>query len=236
MQDRLSRLLYSALCALALAGCGHGAPGTASAAASAAAAGGSGIAAGAVASAAPPTDQQKSGCQSAAAGVLGQGAEVLACGFLNGRDVLEAVAIRRQHRSDGKEHDVYASRLVILRQEKSGWARALDAAQGIRNTVGYLATDFLDDNASFWAYRVQLHNTLPDDTRRQLTVDLAVMHDERDAWAVGTEVSWDRRVGRFREYSLDPGTPGFQAENRNPRQYHHVEHKGSASAAAHGST
>lgn len=175
---------------------------------------------------AQPVSQQdaKNDCQSAARTTLGGGAEVLRCGFLNSADVLETVAILRRHPVHHKERDIFASRLVILRKGASGWSVALDAAQGTRNEAGYIATDFVDDNDVLWGYRVRLFNTLPDDTRKAFTLELAALRDESDRWAVGTEISWDKRVRRYREYSVDDGPGRFQPENKHPRRIPHKSH------------
>jgi hypothetical protein len=166
-------------------------------------------------------------CVAAAKNVLGQDAEVLKCGYLNQRDVLESVSIVRKPLKH-KVRDDLASRLVILRRVNSSWVTALDASQGTRNDAGYIATDFLDDDAVVWAYRVKLYRTLPDG-QRKFTLEVTPVHDARDGWAVGTEISWDRRVSRYREFSVDGGT--FQAENKNPPHIH-VRKAGAAASAS----
>jgi hypothetical protein len=168
-----------------------------------------------------------SDCLAAAKNVLGQDAEVLKCGFLNQHDVLESVAIVRKQLNH-KTRDDFASRLVILRRVNSSWVTALDASQGTRNDVGYIATDFLDDDVAVWGYRVKLYRTLPDGDRK-FTLEVAPMHDARDSWAVGTEISWDGSVRRYREFSVDGGT--FQAENKSPPHIH-VKKAATSSAAA----
>jgi hypothetical protein len=171
-------------------------------------------------------------CTSAAAQVLGPGAEVLKCGHLNSRDVLEAVAIQRKHKRHGKDRDIFAARLVILRQGKSGWTTALDVSRGLKNDAGYIATDYIDNDAPLWGYRVKLHDTLPDDRLRQFTVEVAVMHDEKDGFSSGTEISWDRQVGRYREYNVYSGSGAFQPESRNPPSAHPGRKPVAAAAAA----
>jgi hypothetical protein len=141
---------------------------------------------------------------------------------------LESVAIVRKPLAH-RPRDAFAARLVILRKGKSGWMTALDASQGTRNDVGYIATDFLDDDVAMWGYRVKLYGTLPDG-QRKFTLEVTPMHDARDKWAVGTEISWDRRVGRYREYNVDQ--EGFQAENKNPPHVHRKAAPVTAAAAA----
>ena len=151
-------------------------------------------------------------CTHAAAAVLGQGAEVLRCGPLNKPDVLEAVAIQRKHQRHGPDQDIFASRVVILRKQQYGWILALDVERQLKNEAGFIAADYIGDGAPLWGYRVKLHETLPDDSRKHFTLEVAGMHDEKDAFATGTEISWDYGVGRYRAYNDDNGDGAFQPE------------------------
>lgn len=155
-------------------------------------------------------------CTRAAAGVLGKGAEVLRCGPLNKPDVLEAVAIQRKHPGHGHDTDIFAARLVILRKQQYGWILALDVARQLKNEAGFIEADYIGDGAPLWGYRVKLHETLPDDSRKHFTLEVAGMHDAKDAYATGTEIAWDYDVGRYRAYNDDKGTGAFEPENANP--------------------
>lgn len=159
-------------------------------------------------------------CTHAASAILGAGAEVLRCGPLSQPGVLEALAIQRKHKRLGHEQDIFASRVVILRKQQFGWILALDVAQKLKNEAGYIATGYVAEGTPLWGYRVKLHETLPDDSRKHFTLEVGAMHDERDAFDPGTEIAWDPRVRRYREYNTDEGRGVFEAENTSPLPEH----------------
>ena len=158
---------------------------------------------------------QRNECLDAAKKVLGERAEVLKCGTLNDPNVLETVAALRKKTSHGDAADIFVSQLVILRHEASGWNKALSASKQLKNTVGSIGTSYVDDAFQFWGYSVKFYNSRSDG-EKEFVISLAYMSSERDTEEVPIDISWDKSVGRYREFNLYNEPVGFKAELKNP--------------------
>ena len=113
----------------------------------------------------PGSSSRAQSCLAAARKALGPQAEVLKCGDLTGNNVLETVAATRIKRFHTTEKGVPISKLVVLRSDKPDWDVELTVADRVmRNQVGYVAMDYIDDLPSsrraYAGYLVNFSNTL----------------------------------------------------------------------------
>jgi hypothetical protein len=156
-------------------------------------------------------------CAEAARNALGPRAEVLKCGQLTGTGVLEVVAavLLKQFRTtaDG----IPVSKLMVLRQIQSRWVVELTADRNpIRNSVGYLGLDFIDDSDRYSRYRISFY----DEGSHKIpgfTIALFYLSPRGENEGVPVEISWNRSLGRFQEYTENHEPEGFQSENKNPQ-------------------
>lgn len=154
-------------------------------------------------------------CVEAARGVLGECIEVLRCGNLNNTTVLETVAAIRKGPSHNGTNGVFVSQLVILRQEPSGWEKALTASRQISNSEGYIGIDYIDDSTSYWGYSVQFHDHRADG-KAAFVLSLRYMSSERDTDEFPVDITWNEHAGRYQEFSMNYDPLGFKPELKNP--------------------
>lgn len=165
---------------------------------------------------AEPKPQSNDGkCLAAARAVLGKRAEVMKCGFFNDSTVLETIAVVRKANAKGEcifGRGIQVTRVVILRQEASGWSTALKAGRFITNPNGYVGADFLDDVSPFWANCLGFFDR-DEETGPGIIVEW--MANEKDKDSLGVDIAWDPSVGRYREYNTYREPKGFKLEHKN---------------------
>ncbi len=133
-----------------------------------------------------------------------------------GSDALEAVAAIRlkQFRMTGV--GIPVSKLVVLRRDKSEWAPALTADQeAIRNTMGYIGADFINDSDTCSRYRVSFYD---EGSHKVPGFTIFVSYFRPDGQGDGgapIEIAWNRSVGRFQEYNENQDPLGFQPEKKD---------------------
>jgi hypothetical protein len=156
-------------------------------------------------------------CLEAARKVLGSEAEVIKCGHLTGTDALETVAaIRLTQFKETKADGIPVSKLVILRRERMQWAVELTADKNwIRNGVGYIGIDFIDDSDDFVGYRCLCSGEGSQDVPG-FGIALFYLSPQGDNEGIDTDINWNPAVGRFQEYAFYDDPPGFKPENKNP--------------------
>jgi hypothetical protein len=162
----------------------------------------------------PVSDSAPQRCLDAAKETLGPNAEVLKYGHLTGSVSLEAVAVVRPRRLKDTEDGVAISRLLILRQEKSGWAIELKVDKDIRNSAGCIASACIEDSHSSQGlphFRVSFADHRSDDTAG-FVIYLAWTDALGNVEGVPVQISWNSSVGRFQEYDPNVDPPGFQPE------------------------
>jgi hypothetical protein len=154
-------------------------------------------------------------CSEAAKKALGANAEVLKCGQLTGPNALQAVAIVRlkQYRSDAD--GIPVAKLVVLRKDGPEWRLefAVDS-QSMRNGAGYIE-DLSSIAGTFVGFRAALwkHGSGPIDTGFTITLYFLSVSGEDEGTSV--EISWNRSVGRFQEFSYDEDPSEFKPEIKN---------------------
>jgi hypothetical protein len=158
------------------------------------------------------SDENK--CQNAARQFLGERAVVLKCGFINDPAVLESIAAIRKARKARKagEKDELIAKLVILRELPEGWVKAFSASKHWENGAGYVGADFVpDDSYPYWGQGVEFDEKRSDGTPG-FSMYLRYMATEDDVEEAPVEISWDRSVGRYREWAYGGVPEGFKPE------------------------
>lgn len=150
-------------------------------------------------------------CHDAAVVSLGKRAQVLKCGFINDPNVLEVVAAIPKTPPKGDAHEVFVSRLVILRALSRGWSTALNVSRFIENPAGYVGLKHVDNSTPQWAYSVEVLDHRPDG-KKVFTLGLGWVVTKGDTDVLAIVVTWDGAVGRYREFSVNAEPAGFQSE------------------------
>lgn len=161
------------------------------------------------------SESNSKSCLGAAKKALGPSAEVLKCGRLAGAEALEAVAAVRLRGVKDDANGVPISKLVILRRTAAHWIAELTMGQQIRNPVGYIGIDFIDDSETSGRYRVSFSDSRSDGSRG-FTLYYYYMNPQDGVEGAGVEVSWNPRVQRFQAYSANEDPSGFKPEIKNP--------------------
>jgi hypothetical protein len=164
-----------------------------------------------------PSAIQQQVCVDAAHKVLGEHAQILKCGPLNDPRIQETVAVIRTGGTLDRDYGLAISQLVILRHEAPGWRVALRVGKEITNDAGYIGIDFIDDSSPFYGYGVQFLDRR-DDGKRAFVLSLSYLMKggKVDTEALRTEIAWDDKVGRYREFGLNSEPEGFKPELKNP--------------------
>jgi hypothetical protein len=155
-------------------------------------------------------------CLEAGKQALGPNAQVLKCGHLTGSDALEAVAAIRLKQLRTTEVGIPVSKLVVLRRDKSDWKLALTAdKEAIRNTIGYIGADFINDSDTCSRYRVSFYD---EGSNKVPGFTISVSYFRPDGQGDGgapIEIAWNRSIGRFQEYNENQNPLGFQLEKKD---------------------
>jgi len=164
-----------------------------------------------------PRESADEACLAAAKKMLGPETQVFKCGHLTGTDALETAAGVRLRQFRLTREGTPVSKFVVLRRENSQWVTELRADQApLRNPVGYIATDYIDDSHDYGRYRVSFY----DEGSNQLLglfVDVFYLSPRGENEGIPVEIGWNPKVGRFQEYTENRDPVGFQPENANPR-------------------
>ena len=160
-------------------------------------------------------DKPARSCVEAARKALGPEAAVLKCGHLTGSDALETVAAIRLKQFKETKDGVPVATLVVLRREKSQWITALTIDHySIRNSIGYIAMDYIDDTPQETGYRVSFSGE-----RSQrvpgFTITILYLNPDGQIEGASTDISWNPAVRRFQEYTENHDPEGFQQEKKN---------------------
>jgi hypothetical protein len=159
-------------------------------------------------------DQQS--CLEAGKQALGPDAQILKCGHLTGSDALEAVAAIHLKQFRTTKVGIAVSKFVVLRREKLEWTTVLTADQeAIRNTLGYIGADFINDSDTCSRYRVSFYDEGSHEVPGFTIVVSYFRPDAQGDAGAPVEIAWNRSVGRFQEYNENQDPLGFQAEKKD---------------------
>lgn len=129
---------------------------------------------------------------------------------------MEAVAFVRLKQFKVDRNGIPVSRLVIFRKVHSHWTVVLDAAKGIRNPVGYVGSDYIDDSYGYPGYRVSFSDRRSDD-KPAFVLWLYFLGTDGEPEGIAAEISWNPAVGRFQEFGGGDQPPlRFLPELKNP--------------------
>ncbi len=139
------------------------------------------------------------------------------CGHLTGTHALETVAVLGLPQFHENEDGIAVSKLIILRKRRSEWNIELtaDRENWIRNGLGYIGVDFIDDSADFVGYRISFSGERSRRTPR-FTVTFFYLSPKGHTEGVSLGVTWNPAVGRFQEYATNEDPTGFKPEVKNP--------------------
>jgi hypothetical protein len=151
-------------------------------------------------------------CRDGTKRALGSSGEVLSCGFLTRKDVLEVVAGVRAAQPGGMRA---FRKLVVLRRDQSHWVSELEVDNQTTNPEGYLGISFIDDSIKDSRYLVIIDKKRSDDTDG-FTISLQEVTAVGEYEGVATEISWNPKVGRYQEYAANEDPIGFRPELKNP--------------------
>jgi hypothetical protein len=99
----------------------------------------------------------------------------------------------------------------LLTADKQNW---------IRNNVGYVGLEFIDDSADFIGYRVSFSGEGVRETPG-FTIWLNYLSPTGHNEGVATRISWNPSVGRFQEYTENDEPVGFRPEVKSPPHHRH---------------
>lgn len=164
--------------------------------------------------------KQDRACVDAARKALGHDAVVLKCGHLTDTKSLETVAAVRLRPSLDEGNWFAVSELVVLRQNGSEWTKEFSAdRKWMRNPVGFIGIDFIDDSDPFIGYRASFS-----DRAHGFCIAASYLAPDGESEGIATEICWNPAVGRFQEFSYNQDPEGFKPEVVNPP---HIRQKSS---------
>ena len=132
---------------------------------------------------------------------MGPSAVLLRCGQLSNTGTLEALAVISLKSIPNGNECTPASRIVILRQEKSGWKAALTAAKEVKNPEGYIGLDYIDDTYTFLGHCLHIADKRSDGSPA-FTIFLTYLRNRRgETEGSSTEISWNSQAGRYQEFA-----------------------------------
>jgi hypothetical protein len=156
-------------------------------------------------------------CLKAAKELLGPTASVLKCGHLAESNALEVVAGAKLAQFKETRDSVLVSKLAVLRLNGSAWNAELTADKNwMRNNIGYVGLEFVDDSFQIYGYRVSFSDHRSDDVT-DFTIWLQYLNGDGTAEGISTEISWNPSVGRFQEFAYGEDPESFRPEVINPR-------------------
>ncbi len=110
-------------------------------------------------------------------------------------------------------------KMVILRQELSGWRTALTAAREIQNQAGYVGLEYVDDYFHFMGYQLSLSDTRSDE-KKALVIDLTyIERTDGGSDQTSVEIAWNPAAGRYQEWAYFQDPQGFRPEIKNPQHW-----------------
>lgn len=157
-------------------------------------------------------------CLEAAKEALGPTASVLRCGHLTGGEALEVAAgTKLTQFKETKDGGIAVSKLVVLRRNGSQWFTEFTADKNwMRNNVGYIGLEFIDDSFRIFGYRVFFLDRRFDDAAGfTIRLEYMIPNGETDE-GIPTEISWNPSVKRFQEFAYGEDPEGFRPEIVNP--------------------
>ncbi|HEY6445006.1 MAG TPA: hypothetical protein VIY53_00995 [Acidobacteriaceae bacterium] len=159
-------------------------------------------------------------CRQAAIRALGRDAEVLKCGHLDlGSPVEVIAAIRRRSIPADEFGGVVVWKLAVLRDEKGVWKQELLAAdKDVRNPVGSVGIEDVDDSSPFWGFRVNLSNHR-DDGKTAFELSIGFVNRIGSPEGLPFSISFNPIVGRYQEFDMHVDPEGFQKEIKAPRHF-----------------
>jgi len=163
------------------------------------------------------SNPQQTDCLAAARKALGIRAQVVRCGELNTPGIQEVVAVLPAKYPGYPGMAIW--KMVILRQEPSGWHIALTAARDIQNEAGYVGLDYIDDDSKFMGYQLDFSDKQLD---KQKGLDFFLTYIERadgGSEQSGIEIAWNPASGRYQEWAYGQDPEGFKPEIKNPPHY-----------------
>jgi len=155
-------------------------------------------------------EAERAACLAGANEALGVGVQLLRCGHLSGRDALEAVAIIRVPKLVDDQDGVPLKRLVVIQQLNTAWEDELTVENEIKNPVGYLAADYIDDSEPANWFRVSLSG----EGTKDFTIVLRYVDTKgvTDDEGLPDEIGWNPAVNRYQELLLN--REGFAEEKK----------------------
>jgi len=151
-------------------------------------------------------------CSAAARKVLSNAqVEILAFGDINGtgREHCFAVIPTGRKRDQGKPLAI--RRGAVLEFDKQAWRSVLNIRNYVKNPDGYVGIEFIDGETIRYSIEIRAERG---DGVKQFTI---YVHYRDDPESVPIEISWNRKVGRYQEFSPNlVEHAGYQIEIKNP--------------------
>lgn len=165
------------------------------------------------------SQDQRKWCEDATKKVLGPAAEVLLCGHISRPEALEVLGSVRLNGVKKSELGIPVAKFAILSEQKGQWEVELIADQRpVRNSVGYLGADNIDDSYGYSRYRIKYSGGGDKKDSFSLHIRFISPDGITEDWPL--EVDWNPSVGRFQEYSESNVPSGFAQENKAPKHIH----------------
>jgi hypothetical protein len=143
-------------------------------------------------------------------------AEVLRCGYLSDSGAIEALAVVPLKSIRGLSPGcIPVSRLAILRLVNGNWQTALDAEHEIRNPVGYVGLEYIDDSYQVRGYCLVIGDRKAG-SREPFSLSLGYITLSGDFDGVPTDIGWNPKAGRYQELAGNDATGGFSPEVKDP--------------------
>jgi hypothetical protein len=155
-------------------------------------------------------------CLEAARKALGARAVVLKCDVLDTPGIREVIAVLPAKLPHNEVTGMAILKMVILRHELKRWRPALMVARQIRNRVGYIGIEYIDDYSPFYGYWLRFSDTRSDG-KKAFDIDLTWIDSANGTTeSASTEIAWNPLIGRYQEFTVNQDPEGFQPEVKNP--------------------
>jgi len=162
-------------------------------------------------------------CATAAIAALGPGAEVLRCGSWSGAGSPQALVVLKLGSVPSSKGCAPVSRVMILSSGPTGWRTVLEASKEIRNPVGYIGLDFIDDSYKFLGYCLATADRRSDGSPGFSLFLTYLRSLSGETEGTSFEIGWNARVKRYQEFDgefrpevIDPPhrSPAAKSETR----------------------
>jgi hypothetical protein len=143
---------------------------------------------------------------------------VLKCGHFAEGNALEVVAGVKLAQLNEMRDRVSVSKLGVLRLNGTMWQVEFIADENrMRNNIGYVGLEFIDDSFPIYGYRVSISNHRSDGVT-DFTIWLDYLSKDGITKGSPTEISWNSSLRRFQEFAYGQELEGFRTEVINPRR------------------